>query len=594
MIPVVRLSVPGGRTVSSTPVFLSRTSDSMKRTRYLILPAIALILVGAVLGVSLNSYVSDGDAFQQLKKLERAFVIINRQYVDPVEAKQVAEEGIAGMLKELDPHSSYIPVEDVRDVRDSYKGSFGGIGIRFDMTNDTARVVTPLTDGPSERVGMMSGDRIVEIEDSTAVGLSSTGVQKRLKGPIGTKVNVTVYRPSLDKQFEFTITRDEIPLYSINSAYMVDDQTGYIKIERFAMTTYDEFKEKLRELRGQGMKRLVLDLRNNPGGVMQSAVRIADEMLGRGMKIVETRGRVEGANRTYRAASGDEFESQPVIVLVNRSSASASEILAGALQDHDRALLVGERTFGKALVQNQFELNDGSLMQMTIGRYYTPVGRLIQTPYADGDKKDYYEQKFASYDKALFNPSEYRESIPDSLAYETDHGRTVFGGGGILPDYVVKPDTASLERVVAQTGLTFGYVMNWFQSNEASLRDEWNERPDAFVEQYTVSDQMIDEFWTYAEEQGLKFTSVADSVDRREGVFPAQEADSAREFVRAHLKGNVARQLYGARAMYPIFNSVNPTFQEAMKLWDRADQLAAYHASASSTTDVGDSTDSGR
>ena len=566
----------------------------MKRTRYLILPAIALVLVGAVLGVTLNSYVSDGDAFQQLKKLERAFVIINRQYVDPVEAKQVAEEGIAGMLNELDPHSSYISAEDVRDVRDSYKGSFGGIGIRFDMTNDTARVVTPLTDGPSERVGMMSGDRIVEIEDSTAIGLSSQGVQKRLKGPIGTKVDVTVYRPSLDKRFQFTITRDEIPLYSINSAYMVDDQTGYIKIERFAMTTYDEFMEKLKELRGQGMDRLVLDLRNNPGGVMQSAVRIADEMLGRGMTIVETRGRVENANRTYRAASGDDFESQPVIVLVNRASASASEILAGALQDHDRALLVGERTFGKALVQNQFELNDGSLMQMTIGRYYTPVGRLIQTPYSDGDKQDYYEQKFASYDKALFNPSEYRESIPDSLAYQTDHGRTVFGGGGILPDYVVKPDTASLERVVAQTGLTFGYVMNWFQSNEASLRDQWNERPDAFVEQYTVSDQMIDEFWTYAEEQGLEFTSVADSVDRKEGVFPSREADEAREFVQAHLKGNVARQLYGARAMYPIFNSVNPTFQEAVKLWDRADQLAAYHATASTTTDTGDGTDSGR
>jgi carboxyl-terminal processing protease len=566
----------------------------MKRTRYLILPAIALVLVGAVLGVTLNSYVSDGDAFQQLKKLERAFVIINRQYVDPVEAKQVAEEGIAGMLNELDPHSSYIPAEDVRSVRDSYKGSFGGIGIRFDMANDTARVVMPLTNGPSESVGMMAGDRIVEIEDSTAIGLSSRDVQKRLKGPIGTKVDVTVYRPSLDKRFEFTITRDEIPLYSINSAYMVDDRTGYIKIERFAMTTYDEFKEKLKELQGEGMQRLVLDLRNNPGGVMPAAVRIADEMLGRGMKIVETRGRVESANRTFRAASGDDFETQPVIVLVNRSSASASEILAGALQDHDRALIVGERTFGKALVQNQFELNDGSLMQMTIGRYYTPVGRLIQTPYSDGDKKDYYEKKFASYDKALFNPSEYRESIPDSLAYKTDHGRTVFGGGGILPDYVVKPDTTSLERVVSQTGLTFGYVMNWFQSNETSLREQWNERPDAFVEQYTVSDQMVDEFWTYAEEQGLEFTSVADSVDRKEGVFPAQEADDAREFVRTHLKGNVARQLYGARAMYPIFNSVNPTFQEAMKLWDRADQLAAYHDPAASTTNAGDGPDSGR
>lgn len=558
----------------------------MKRIhRYYILPAIALVLLGAVMGVSLNSYVSDGDAFEQLKKLERAFVIINRQYVDPVQSKDVAEEGIAGMLKKLDPHSSYIPSEEVQEVRQSYEGSFGGIGIMFDMPKDTARVVKPITDGPSERVGVMAGDRIVEIEDSSAVDLTSNGIQKRLKGPIGTQVDVTFYRPSVGEQFRYTITREEIPLYSINSSYMVDDATGYIKIDRFAMTTYDEFMKKMKELKSQGMQRLVLDLRSNPGGVMQSAIRIADEMLGSGMMILKTKGRDPSINNEYRATSGDLFEEQPVIVLVNRGSASASEILAGALQDHDRALLVGERTFGKALVQKQFELNDGSMLQMTVGRYYTPVGRLIQTPYTDGDREEYYEAKYDSYKDALFNTREYKESIPDSLAYETDHGRTVFGGGGILPDYIVKPDTSSIERFVSASGLSLAFVINWFPEVETEMRQDWGERQKAFSREFRVSDEVIDKFWTFAQDKGMKLTTVADSVNRSKGIFPKSEAEAAQEYVRTYLKGNIARQLYGSNAMYPIFNSVDPTFQQALSLWDRAVQLSEFHVvTAAGTT----------
>lgn len=553
----------------------------MKRIhRYYILPAIALVLIGAVMGVSLNSYVSDGDAFEQLKKLERAFVIINRQYVDPVQSKDVAEEGITGMLKRLDPHSSYIPSEEVQEVRQSYEGSFGGIGIMFDVTNDTARVVKPIIDGPSERVGVMAGDRIVAIEDTSAVELTSNGIQKRLKGPIGTEVDVTFYRPSVGEKFRYTIKREEIPLYSINSAYMVDESTGYVKIDRFAMTTYDEFMEKLKQLKGEGMEQLVLDLRSNPGGVMQSAIRIADEMLGRGMMIVETKGRDPSINNQYRATSGDMFEEQPVIVLVNRGSASASEILAGALQDHDRALLVGERTFGKALVQKQFELNDGSMLQMTVGRYYTPVGRLIQTPYTNGDREEYYEQKYSTYEDALFNPSEYKDSIPDSLAYETDHGRTVFGGGGVLPDYIVKPDTSSIERFVSASGLSLAFVINWFPEQETEMRSTWGERPEEFSNSFRVSDETIDEFWAYAEERGMKLTTVADSVNRAEAVYPQKDADAAQEYIRTYLKANIARQLYGSSTMYPILNSVDPTFQQAVSLWDRAQQLSQFHAAA--------------
>ncbi len=553
----------------------------MKRfNKFYILPAVALLLLGTVLGVQIDSYVSDGDAFKQLKKLERAFVIINRQYVDDVTSKAVAEEGIRGMLDELDPHSSYIPSEEVSDVRDNYRGSFGGIGIVFEVVKDTARVISPIADGPSDQAGVMSGDRIVEIEDSNAVGFSDRKIQDHLKGKIGTDVSFTVYRPGVGKKYTYTVTRDEIPLYSINTSYMVDDKTGYIEIDRFAMTTHEEFMEKLSSLKSQGMQRLVLDLRNNPGGVMKSAIEIADEMLASGMTIVQTKGREPSMNNQYRSTGGGALQQSPIIVLVNRSSASASEIVSGALQDHDRALIVGERTFGKALVQKQFELNDGSLLQMTVGRYYTPVGRLIQTPYDDGDMKDYYEAKFATIEDATFNLTNYKQSIPDSLAYQTDHGRTVFGGGGILPDYVVKPDTTSLRQFVSQSGVDVAFSINWFPKNEQRLRGKWQEQKEEFMRSFTASDETIDAFWSFAEEKGLEITTDADSVNAKKGIFSREQAASIEDYVGTRLKALIARQLYGSSAMRPIFNQVDPTFQKAMSLWTDAAELSAYHSSS--------------
>jgi len=556
----------------------------MKRfNRYYILPALALLLLGAVLGVQLDSYLSDTDTFAELQKLRKAFVTINSNYVDPVDSEAIAEQGIQGMLDELDPHSSYIKKKDVQRVQESYEGSFGGIGIMFEMVEDTARVITPIADGPSDKVGVMSGDRIVEIEDSTAVGLDSRGIQERLKGPVDTEVQMTVYRPGMSRRYTFTITRDEIPLYSINTAYMVDDQTGYIEIDRFAMTTHDEFMEKLRMLKGEGMERLVLDLRGNHGGVMRSAIEIVDELLGAGLPILKTRGRRANMNNEYRASSGGAFEEQPVIVLVDRQSASASEIVTGALQDHDRALVVGQRTFGKALVQKQFELTDGSLLQMTVGRYYTPAGRLIQTPYDDGSQEDYYEQKFASMRKATFDLDAYKETIPDSLSYQTNHGRTVYGGGGILPDVVVKPDTLSIRRFIAGSGLDLAFTTQWFPKHEQEVRNQWNEREDAFLDEYEVPQAMVDSFWTYASRNGMELTTNPDSAAPANGVFLRAEAEQARPYVATRLKALLARQLYGSSAMRPVLNQVDPAFQQAISLWGDANSLAAYHASSEST-----------
>jgi carboxyl-terminal processing protease len=563
----------------------------MKRlNRYHVLPALALLLFGAVLGVQFDSYITEDDALQQYKKLKSAFAIITNRYVDEVESGDIAEEGVKGMLKSLDPHSSYIPPKRVKDTRDRYKGSFGGIGILFEAAGserDTARVISPVADGPSEKVGIMAGDRIVEIEDSSAIGLSATEIQDRLKGRIGTEVSLTVYRPLSDKRLTFTITRDEIPLYSINSSYMVDDETGYIEIGRFAMSTYDEFMKKVDQLKGEGMDRLVLDLRSNPGGVMKSAVQIADEMLGRpGLTIVKTKGRRSSMNQTLRSQAGGTLSDQPVIVLVDGQSASASEILAGALQDHDRALLVGRRTFGKALVQKQFELNDGSLLQMTVGRYYTPAGRLIQTPYEKGNRKQYYENKSASWRDAVYNVRKYKDSIPDSLTYQTEHGRTVFGGGGILPDYVVQPDTTSLATFIRGSQLDAIFAQQWFSKHEQQLRSTWQDRQGEFVSSYRVPDEAVSSFWDYAEEEGvLTLTNTPDSVDASERVYLEAKAQETRDVVQSRVKGRLANELYGTGAGQSILNKTDPAVQEAMSLWPSSEELAGFHAASAGVKD---------
>ena len=553
-------------------------------SKYHILPAIALLLFGAVLGVQFDSYVSTDDALNQFEKMKRAFVIISGRYVEPVDSKEMAEAGVKGMLESLDPHSSYIPSEQVRDTRDRYEGSFGGIGIRFEPASepsDTARVISPIAGGPSETVGVMAGDRIVEIEDSTAIGLSGNEIQNRLKGEIGTDVTLTVYRPLADKRLTFTIERGEIPLYSINSSYMVDEETGYIEIGRFAMSTHEEFLEKVDRLKSQGMERLVLDLRDNPGGVMQSAVKIADELLGAGMTIVRTKGRSAEMNTQYRGQNGGALENQPVIVLMNRRSASASEILSGALQDHDRALLVGRRTFGKALVQKQFELNDGSLMQMTVGRYYTPVGRLIQTPYEKGNRQAYYEEKSSSFRDAVYNVEKYKDTIPDSLRYETDHGRTVFGGGGILPDYVVAPDTTSLSTFIRGSQVDALFARQWFSTHEKDLRSTWQEREEEFLASYQTPSAAVDSFWAYAQREDLlTLSSNPDEVDPTERIFSRSEAQSVRDMVRTRLKGRLANVMYGTGTGQPVLNQTDPIFQRAMSLWPSSKELAGYHASS--------------
>ncbi len=540
--------------------------------------SVLVLGVGLVLGMNLEAVLStSNDTYEQLQKLENAFIIIQRQYVDEADPKELVERAVQGMLDELDPHSQYISAEEIKDLQENYNGSFGGIGVLFQVINDTIRVVSTISEGPSDQVGLMAGDRIIEIEDSSAIGINERQVQKRLKGKIGTKVNVRIHRPRVVNPLDFTITRGRIPIYTIDASYMLDDKTGYVGIDRFALTTYQEFREHTDALRQKGMQRLIIDLRSNGGGIMESAEKIADELIKGNKTIVYTKGRNAQFDKIVRSTGGGSLENYPVIVLVNEFSASASEIVAGALQDHDRALIVGRRTFGKGLVQMHFPLPDESVLQMTISRYYTPSGRLIQTPYNGGNIESYYEHKSIS-EATSFSLNEYIESVPDSLKYYTANKRVVYGGGGILPDYIVPVDTLTSKAasVVLGNMLDQLFVREWFEDHEQQYRDEWGEDKQRFIDTFEVDEEIWRALWTYAEEHGIQITENEAQADPEANLFSRSDVESQRETIEVRLKALIARNLFGQGVWHPIINSIDNEISEAMKLWHEAEGLPGY------------------
>ena len=556
--------------------------------------ALILLLAGMLLGLGLDSS-SSADA---LRKLERAFRLIENNYVEELDAEELAESALRGMLEKLDPHSVYISADQMRRVREDFSGGFEGIGISYEFITvpegkDTLAVLSVIPGGPSEEVGLMSGDRIVEVDGESVLGFESADVQRTLKGPRGTRVTLGVIRPGYEAPLTFDITRDRIPLHSVSAAYMIDDVTGYVKVGRFSRTTHDEFREALRTLKQQGMQRLMLDLRGNPGGYMEMAVRMADEFLGGDRLIVSQRGRGTGSGRDFRARRRGEFEDPPVIVLVNSASASASEIVSGALQDHDRGLIVGRQTFGKGLVQQQYPLQDSSAIRVTIAHFYTPSGRLIQTPYTKGQDAAYYEFKQElQMEAVLRSTEEIVGKVPDSLKYKTAAGRTVIGGGGILPDYVVPADSASpFVTQVFSRNLPNIFARNWYDAHSESLRQTWGQDRQAYFHAFQVSDDMLLEFLAVAEEEGINLdsleissgeeTSPSSSVaeERTEtGLEEAERTDLARiagdrAFLQAYIKSRIAVRLFDLEAGYPVMNHVDPVFQKAMALWPEAEAL---------------------
>ena len=557
----------------------------MKRHQKLVTFGITVLAIGVFLGMELGTIFSGDDTYESLKKLENAFMVINERYVQDVDSSVLTESAIEGMLQELDPHSVYITADQMKDVQEDFNASFEGIGISFEIIDgpddrDTVTVLNPLPGGPSEAAGLHSGDRIVAVDDSSAIGFSNADVQRTLKGPRGTKVDVTVKRPGYPELLHFTITRDKIPLHTLDAAYMLDERTGYIRLNRFARTTYDEFVKALTELKAEGMDRLILDLRDNAGGFMDMAIKLSDEFLGDGEVVVEARSRHDEYNQKSLARSGDSFENGAVIVLVNENSASASEIVAGALQDHDRALIVGRRTFGKGLVQKQFPLRDGSVLRMTISRFYTPSGRLIQTPYENGAKRDYYESKAERFkQERMLNVDEIRDTLPDSLRYTTDGGRSVYGGGGILPDFLVYPDSLSaFERAVLGRSLDNDFSRYWLDRRIDRFEDEWEGRRRDFVEDFELSDSDFAEFMTFIAERGVRVVeSEADRPDSTDGenvYVTRDQVDRARPLMQTRIKARIGQRFFDRSVWYMVMGEVDTVLREANGLWEDAERLA--------------------
>lgn len=560
----------------------------MKRYRKFVTPAILVLAVGVLLGVEIGAVISGDDTYESLKKLENAFLVINERYVQDVDSSVLTESAIKGMLRDLDPHSVYIDAEQMERVREDFNASFEGIGISYEIIDgpdreDTVTVLNPLPGGPSEQAGLLSGDRIVAVNDSSAIGYTHTDVEKHLKGPRGTDVNVTIKRPGFSQHFDFTITRDKIPLSTKDAHYMLDSRTGYVRLNRFARTTYDEFMVAMEDLKRQGMERLVLDLRDNAGGFMDMAVKISDEFLGHDLQIVEARSRHDEYNQESRARSGDSFEEGAVMVLVNEHSASASEIVAGALQDHDRALIVGRRTFGKGLVQKQFALRDGSVLRMTISRFYTPSGRLIQTPYDNGVRDDYYKEKYQRHrTERSLSVEEIREQIPDSLKYRTASGRVVFGGGGILPDYLVYSDSLSdFVKAVIGRSLDNHFSRAWLDQHGDAFMDEWEGKRQEFIDEYRLSDDMYDDFLEFIGTHDVHVVAPGspeldetDAEDADRSFFSVDEARADEALLRSRIKARMAQRVFDRSAWYPVTREGDTVIQEAMNLWPSAEKLA--------------------
>lgn len=515
------------------------------------------LAAGVFVGASFSTRKSTGDVGGDIQKFREVLTQINDEYVDTVNTNALVDDAIQHMLNKLDPHSSYIPARDRLAANEDLRGNFDGIGIEFNIFNDTIVVVSPLSGGPSEALGVQSGDKILKVDDKimAGVGVTSADVMKALKGPKGTQVKVTMLRK--DKEIDFNIVRDKIPQYSVDVSYMVDHEIGYIKVNRFAATTYDEFHQAMHKLKSKGMKKLVLDLQGNPGGYMNIAIDMADDFLSDGKKIVFTHGKDKKYNTDAFATSKGDFESGDVIVLVNEGSASASEILSGALQDNDRALVVGRRSFGKGLVQSPFDLSDGSELRLTISRYYTPSGRSIQKPYEDGDEyamdimSRYNHGEFFHSDSIKFN---------DSLKYITLNGRTVYGGGGIMPDYFVPLDTSLNSHYLNELYTSTSIQEYAFAYADAHKEELEKKGLDKFLSDFTVSDDMINNLV---------------KVGLRNKIKPNyRELREKKKLFQIHMKSQIARKIWGNNGFYPVFNNTNEIFLQAIKLFDRIPELS--------------------
>lgn len=492
---------------------------------------------------------------QGSRKLATIMTLVERMYVDQVDDDKLADDAIVAILKELDPHSSYLSADAVAEMNEPLEGNFDGIGISFNMMNDTLYVIETIADGPSEKVGVLPGDRIIAVNDTAIAGvnMSTRDIMKRLRGIKGTKVNISVLRKGVNDPIIFQIIRDKIPIYSLDASYMVDDKTGYIRLSRFGATTVEEFRAALQKLQSQGLENLILDLQSNGGGYLSAATELADEFLDDGKLIVY----MEGAHQpktTDESTRKGMFESGKLVILVDEGSASASEIVSGAVQDWDRGVIVGRRTFGKGLVQRQFPLPDESMIRLTVARYYTPSGRSIQKPYTSGDRESYNKDLIERYNRGeMMNADSIH--FPDSLKFKTlVNERIVYGGGGIMPDYFVPIDTTEYSdysgRVNAM-GIVYRLALQEVDTNREPLLKKYP-TVDQFKKDYIVSDDLMDQLIRMATEA---------KIDYKE-----EEYIRSKQLLKRRLKAAIARDLYDTSSYFQLINDESLIFKQGLDI----------------------------
>jgi len=493
------------------------------------------------------------DPNEGLRKIQVALQIINYAYVDTVNEAQLVDKAIVEMLKELDPHSIYIPKEELQRANEPLQGNFEGIGIQFEILKDTIVVVHPLTGGPSEKLGIISGDKIVKIDGEDVIGkhVNNQFVLDHLRGKKGTKVEISIYRKGKKGLLEYTIVRDKIPINSIDAVYMIAPETGYINLNRFSLSTTQEFQDAVKKLKGEGMKNLILDLRNNAGGYMAPAIELSDEFLGVGKIIVYTEGTKSQRENFYSTFRGNS-EDGKLVIMINENSASSSEIVAGAVQDWDRGLIVGRRSFGKGLVQRPYNLPDSSQIRLTTARYHTPSGRYIQKPYKDGVEEYYNDFSNRIRNGELVHADSIK--FPDSLKYQTANGRTVYGGGGIMPDVFIPWDSSFLTDYyldMRRNNIINPLVSEYIDKNRQDLLRKY---PDitSFKSDFEIGEPLMELF--------LKAVEEAD-MEADEEQFKISEP-----LIKTQIKGLIAQKLYDITSFYIIANEMDPEVMRAVKI----------------------------
>ena len=522
---------------------------------------LATLLFAAPALVSAQNDAKD-DPAGNLQKFQQFYRYLNGAYVDTVHNNALVESAIREVLLQLDPHSTYVSPEEMVEVKESFDGSFSGIGIEFNVLRDTIIVVNVISGGPAEQVGLLPNDRIVAVDGKSSVGVKQIDVPKLLRGPKGSRVETRIVRHGGGEPLDFTIVRDNIPINTVDAAYKVDPKTGYIRINRFANNTYKEFTDAVQKL--GPMDALILDLRSNGGGRMGGAVQLSNFFLPEGSVIVSTEGMRVPPDRIVAKEDGP-FTKGKVIVLVNETSASASEIVSGAIQDWDRGLLIGRRTFGKGLVQRQFPLQDGSAVRLTVARYHTPTGRMIQRPYENGNLDAYYED---------FN-KRFEPGASDSVGGDTTQrfktlhsGRTVYGGGGITPDIVVPLDTSDYTKYwgsLVRQGVINEFVIEYLDENRPALSSRYA-APEKFVSDFTVSDDVLDALTAKATKKGI--------------AFDAAEFERSKKALKTQLKALIAQKMWGVNEYYLVVNGEDdPVFAKALEVlrdWERYGSGIAY------------------